>query len=225
VVSCTSDRDEGLAELYDRVKTRSIASEITSPFNFDPEIDCAIGHTLLRLWDSAKDEEEAAEIEENLGIYAESCSRQLLYLIFNSFERTSSELYSERSKLNEALRENAQLEEQFSAVRDRFRRSYLYIKNLWINEKEGMDSLFQPFSEMEARKLEIEKRANELRDCVPSEIPLKEKRLIGYLKHLQRELKLSNRTMFELCRNIFENILDQSRMRKQLQRSNFAPAS
>lgn len=213
VVGSSSSGGESLAKLYERVKTRAMVSDFTSPFNFDPEVDFAFGHALLRMWDSAKDEEQAKEMEEIIGNYAESCSGQLLYLIFDSFERGDS-----GRRLEEAIREQSELEKQFSAVRHRFGASYFYIRNLSL----GTDSLFKPFVEMEEKKLEIERLAQELRDCVLEEIPEREKRLIGYLKRLQREFNVSNRTLFELCRPAFESILDQTELSNQLRRSNFA---
>ena len=217
-IAVVSSSRDSVKELYDRVKTRAIVSDFTSSFNFYPEVDFAFGHALLLMWDSAKNEREAAEFEGIIGNYAESCSGQLLYLIFDSFERGDSELDVERRKLAEAIRENSQLEKQFSAVRHRFRASYFYIRNLSL----GVDSLFKPFPEMEEKKLEIERLAQELRDCVLEEIPEKENRLIGYLKRLQREFNISNRTLFELCRPAFENILDLAEVRSKLRRSNFA---
>lgn len=224
----SSSSNVRLKKLYDRVKNRAIDSDHTSPYNFDAEIDFSLVHTLIDLWVLAKHGSQAQLCEDRIADYASTCSRQMLYLIFSSYESLREEddmrQAEERLDLAKAELEAAQgdlfhFENEEERLQDRFTAFFKFMKKYEKARGAGVLIKKPLAAELENRRAVINRLAKKLRDCEPHQTERAERNLIQYIEKLQTKTNLSKGLVFELCREAYDGILVDTEAEKKVKES------
>lgn len=220
--------------LYFRVmKPTETASQISISEKFS-SFETSLGEVMLGMWFDQEDEssQQAKSLEKRFTEYVSSCSRELADSIFGNFIRTKintpirstleeralavqKQLTEIRRKLKHAKEAHQSIKKEIYPFLTRFGPVYEYLMRLRTFYHKPVRS----FNILEDKKEKIYKLAQKLRDCPNDTVQRAQTQFISYIERVQKRHSLTAGVLFELCKDAFYDIIDQSDLKSKLEES------